>query len=174
MTPAGPWRLERDSLGSVEVPQDALYGAHTVRAMENFNVSGVTLPDMPEFLDAYVQVKIAATRANAELGVVPEVTADAILEACREILAGDFRDQFPVPLVQGGGGTAANMNVNEVLANRAEVLLGGTPGVYRRATRMTTSTALSPRMTPTRRRSKSRRSESVGRRSAALRTSRTR
>jgi aspartate ammonia-lyase len=95
-------------------------------------VSGVTLADMPEFLDAYVQVKIAATRANAELGVVPEVTADAILEACREILAGDFRDQFPVPLVQGGGGTAANMNVNEVLANRAEVLLGGTPGMYRR------------------------------------------
>lgn len=131
MSGLGPTRVEHDSLGDVDVPRDALYGAHTTRATGNFDVSGVTLADVPQLLEAFVRVKIAAARANADLGVVPASVAEVIVRACREILAGEFRNQFPVALVQGGGGTATNMNVNEVLANRSEVLLGGRPGVYR-------------------------------------------
>jgi aspartate ammonia-lyase len=120
-------RLERDSLGEVEVPADALYGAQTLRAAAN-RISGVTLQDRPEFLDGLVHVKIAAARANVELGVLAPELASAIVEAGREVLAGRWRDQFPLDLVQGGGGTATNMNVNEVLASRAAELLGAAPG----------------------------------------------
>ena len=75
MSQAGPWRLEHDSLGGVKVPRDALYGAHTVRAKANFGLSGASLTDEPQFLDAFVRVKVAAARANAELSVVPDVIA---------------------------------------------------------------------------------------------------
>jgi aspartate ammonia-lyase len=126
---AGP-RVERDSLGEVEVPAGALYGAHTVRAAANFRVSGFTLRDRPELVEALVGVKIAAARANAELGVLEPKLAAAIVEAGREVLAGRWRGEFPLEVVQGGGGTATNMNVNEVLANRAAELLGGARGTY--------------------------------------------
>ena len=130
MSDARQVRVERDFLGSLEVPADALYGIHTARAVANFEIGGPTLADRPELLEAYVRVKIAAARANADVGALPAPVAEAIVDAGREVLTGMFRDQFPVALVQGGGGTATNMNVNEVLANRAEIRLGGIPGAH--------------------------------------------
>jgi aspartate ammonia-lyase len=125
-------RVETDFLGSVEVPADALYGAQTARAVENFRISGVTLLDRPELLDALVFIKIAAARANIELGALDETIGSAIIAAGREILAGRWREQFPIDIVQGGGGTATNMNVNEVLANLAGERLGVRRGTYDR------------------------------------------
>jgi aspartate ammonia-lyase len=125
-------RTERDELGDVEVPADALFGAQTVRAVDNFTISGVTLAAEPELLDALLRVKIAAARANVEAEVLsPEIGA-SIVQAAREILAGEWRDQFPIDIVQGGGGTPTHMNVNEVLANRANQILGGDVGTYDR------------------------------------------
>jgi aspartate ammonia-lyase len=124
------FRIERDSLGEVPVPADALFGAHTARAMENFRVSGVAVRDRPELIAALAQVKAAAARANAELGAIQANIADAICAAAREVATGAHNDQFPIDLVQGGGGTAVHMNVNEVIANRAGELLGGRRGGY--------------------------------------------
>jgi aspartate ammonia-lyase len=125
-------RIEHDSLGAVEVPHNALYGAHTARAVDNFRVSGFTLGNVPDLLDGLIRVKIAAARANREAREVAPEVADAIVCAGREVLDGHWRDQFPVDVVQGGGGTATNMNVNEVLANRAAEFLGGVRGMYDR------------------------------------------
>jgi len=116
-------RVVVDSLGSVTVPHDVLYGAHTARAIENFHVSGFALRDLPDFVAALAQVKIACAMANSELGDLPPAVADAIVAAGREIVAGAWIDQFPIDVVQGGGGTATNMNVNEVIARRATQLL---------------------------------------------------
>jgi aspartate ammonia-lyase len=124
-------RIEQDSLGPVEVPDDALYGAHTARAIENFAVSADRVSNYPDLLVALAAVKVAAARANADLGVVPQDIAAAIVTAGREVMNGRWHDQFPMDLVQGGGGTATNMSMNEVLANRANVLLGGMLGTYR-------------------------------------------
>ncbi|WP_433518195.1 lyase family protein [Nonomuraea sp. CA-143628] len=120
MTAAIPMR---DSLGEVLVPADALYGAHTARAAENFAIPGPRLCDHPELVHAVVQVKIAAARANAELGVVDQDVADAIAAAGAEVLAGRHDRHFVLPILQGGGGTSTHMNVNEVLARRATQLL---------------------------------------------------
>ncbi|HET7119873.1 MAG TPA: lyase family protein [Solirubrobacterales bacterium] len=126
-------RRERDFLGEIAIPSSALWGASTARAIENFGAeAAVTLPDRPSFLRAIVQVKIAAARANCELGALDPEIAEAIVVAGREVIAGKWSDQFPVNLLQGGGGTATNMNVNEVLANRAEEICGGTRGAYSR------------------------------------------
>jgi aspartate ammonia-lyase len=122
--------LERDSLGAVRVPAGALYGAHTVRARENFAVSGVTLAHFPGFLAALAEVKIAAARANGDLGVLAPDLAAAIIAGAREIVTGQWHEHFPIDVIQGGGGTATNMNMNEVLANRAAELLGGERGAY--------------------------------------------
>jgi aspartate ammonia-lyase len=124
-------RIERDSLGPVEVPQGVLYGAHTARAIENFAVSGDTVSNYPDLLVALAAVKIAAARANIDAGVLPSDIGEAIVTAGREVVGGRWHDQFPMDLVQGGGGTATNMSMNEVLANRANVLLGGALGHYR-------------------------------------------
>lgn len=125
-----PFRTEQDALGEVRVPTQVLYGAHTVRAVKNFSVSGLALGDRPGFVTALAHVKAAAARANAMAGVVAPEIAEAIVQAARTVTGGRHHDQFPTPLVQGGGGTAINMNVNEVLANIAEESLGGLRGVY--------------------------------------------
>ncbi|ABC82372.1 aspartate ammonia-lyase [Anaeromyxobacter dehalogenans] len=119
-------RIERDTMGEMTVPATALYGAQTARAVENFPVSG--LRAHPAFVDATVRIKLAAARTNAGLGLLPRRKARAIEQAAREVLAGRHRDQFVVDVYQAGAGTSHNMNVNEVLANRACELLGGRRG----------------------------------------------
>jgi aspartate ammonia-lyase len=123
-------RIEHDSLGDVRVPADALYGAQTQRAVENFPVSG--LHAHPLLIQATVLVKKAAALANRETGRLDPSIADAIVAAADEILAGQWRDQFVVDVYQAGAGTSHNMNANEVLANRAIELLGGQRGEYKR------------------------------------------
>jgi aspartate ammonia-lyase len=122
-------RRERDTLGEVSVPEDALYGAQTARAVENFPISG--LRPFPAFIRATVLVKKAAAAANLAAGRLPKELADAITAACDEILAGKHQDQFVVDVFQAGAGTSHNMNANEVIANRAnEILKAGTRGEY--------------------------------------------
>src|SRR5512142_2007616 len=119
-------RIERDTLGDVEVPARARYGAQTARAVENFPISG--LRAHPAFLDATVRIKLAAARVNGALGLLPRAKARAIERAAREVLEGVDRDQFVVDVYQAGAGTSHNMNVNEVLAHRANQLLGQPEG----------------------------------------------
>ncbi|OGX29507.1 MAG: aspartate ammonia-lyase [Omnitrophica WOR_2 bacterium RIFCSPHIGHO2_02_FULL_67_20] len=123
-------RLERDSLGTKRVPASAYYGIQTLRAVENFPISGLRLPE--EMVRAYALIKKAAAQANAAIGLLPRDAARAIARACDEILRGRFRDQFVVDVYQAGAGTSFNMNVNEVIANRANELLGAPRGSYRR------------------------------------------
>src|SRR4030042_2734715 len=108
-------RIEIDPLGERAIPENAYYGIQTLRATENFPVSGIKAP-LP-FIKAYVVVKKAAGSANAEVGWLDEERKQAIAQACDEILAGKFLDQFVVDVFQAGAGTSFNMNVNEVLAN---------------------------------------------------------
>src|SRR4051812_18850322 len=124
------YRTERDPLGERQVPADARYGIQTQRALENFPISG--LAAAPDLVTATVIVKRAAAIANRALGRLPAEVADAIIAAADEVIAGDFRDQFVVDVYQAGAGTSHNMNVNEVLANRAAERLGGTRGTYDR------------------------------------------
>jgi fumarate hydratase class II/aspartate ammonia-lyase len=119
-------RVERDTMGEMTVPADALYGAQTARALENFPISG--LRAHPAFVDATVRVKLAAARVNARLELLPARKAAAIEAAAGEVLSGRWREQFVVDVYQAGAGTSHNMNVNEVLANRACELLGGRRG----------------------------------------------
>ncbi len=121
-------RLEVDSLGEKSIPAEAYYGIHTARALENFPVSG--RKTNRGLIEAVVLVKKAAAIAHKGLGHYPDSTAEAIVMACDEILEGGLKDQFPVDALQGGAGTSTNMNVNEVIANRAEEILGGQKGQY--------------------------------------------
>jgi aspartate ammonia-lyase len=123
-------RIERDPLGEVRVPSSAYYGGQTQRAVENFPISGFTA--FPELVEATVQIKRAAARANRELGRLDSNVADAITAAADEVLSGKLRDHFVVDVYQAGAGTSHNMNTNEVLANRAGELLGGSRGEYSR------------------------------------------
>lgn len=123
-------RREHDSLGDVAVPVEVLYGAQTARAIEVCGVSGFDLGRLPALIRALGRVKLAAARANLDAGELDERQADAIIAAANEVVAGRWDDQFPLDVVQGGGGTATNMNVNEVIANRAEELLAGERGTY--------------------------------------------
>jgi len=116
-------RTERDTLGTIDVPADALYGAQTARAIRNFPISG--LRAHPAFLEATVRVKLVAARVNGRLGLLPGRVARAIERAAAEVLAGRWREHFAVDVYQAGAGTSHNMNVNEVLARRAAALLGG-------------------------------------------------
>ena len=125
-------RTEHDLLGDREVPDDALYGVQTLRALENFPITGVTLRDFPSLVDALAAVKEAAAMANAKLGLLPQDVADAIVRACQEIRAGRHHEHFLVDMIQGGAGTSSNMNANEVIANRALELLGDKRGNYDR------------------------------------------
>ncbi len=128
--PDEPFRTEHDSLGDVLVPAGALYGAHTVRALGNFTVSGISLRERPAVIAALGWVKAAAAAANAACGVLDAERAAAIVTAAREVAAGGHDREFPIDIVHGGGGTAVNMNANEVVANRANELLGGARGAY--------------------------------------------
>ncbi len=123
-------RTERDQLGCREVPGRAYYGVQTLRAVENFAISGVALRDFSRFIDGFAFVKKAAALANTELEVLREDKRDAIVQACDEIIAGRLHDQFVVDMIQGGAGTSTNMNVNEVIANRALEILGHERGQY--------------------------------------------
>jgi aspartate ammonia-lyase len=124
------WRVERDPLGELQVPADAYYGVQTERAVENFPISGLTAH--AELVIATVHIKRAMALANASLGRLDRAIARAIVQAADEVLAGDLRDQFVVDVYQAGAGTSHNMNTNEVLANRAAEILGGTRGTYDR------------------------------------------
>jgi aspartate ammonia-lyase len=124
-------RIEEDLLGQRHVPADAYYGIHTLRAIENFNISKSTISDVPEFVRGMVMTKKAATLANKELGVIPSQVANYILQACDLILeTGKCMDQFPSDVYQGGAGTSVNMNTNEVIANLALELMGKEKGQY--------------------------------------------
>ena len=121
-------RTERDPLGALDVPDDALYGVQTLRAVRNFPISG--LAPLPAFVDAVVRIKRAAALTHKETGRLDASRADAIVAAADEVLAGQHREQFVVDVYQAGAGTSHNMNVNEVLANRANELLGAPRGSY--------------------------------------------
>jgi aspartate ammonia-lyase len=123
-------RVEHDLVGDKEVPADAYYGVHTVRAVENFAITGSTIAQFPDLIAALAAVKQAAAKANRDLGLLPADTADAIISACREIGAGRLHEQFVVDPIQGGAGTSTNMNANEVIANRALEILGHPRGRY--------------------------------------------
>src|SRR5262249_39612750 len=124
------YRTERDPLGELQVPADAYYGIQTARAVENFPISGLRAP--ADLVTATVLIKKAAAEGNAALGRLDRTIAHAIVSACDEILDGQLRDQFVVDVYQAGAGTSHNMNVNEVIANRAAELLGEPRGTYTR------------------------------------------
>ena len=123
-------RTEHDLLGEREVPEEALYGVQTLRAAENFPITGVPLREFPELISALAAVKIAAAQANRELGLLPDNIADAIVRAGEELRAGRHHEHFIVDMIQGGAGTSTNMNANEVIANRALEILGRARGTY--------------------------------------------
>jgi aspartate ammonia-lyase len=127
---SGRTRKEHDLLGDREVPYEYYYGVQTLRALENFNISGISLTHFPDLIEALAMVKMAAAKANQELGLISPPIADAIVQACREILNGRMHTHFVVDLIQGGAGTSANMNANEVIANRALEILGYDKGEY--------------------------------------------
>ena len=116
------YRVEKDSMGEVRVPEDAYWGAQTQRAVENFPVSGQRFPR--RFIEALGLIKWAAAKANLELGLLDQRRADAIMAAAEEVIAGKLDDHFPVDIFQTGSGTSTNMNANEVIANRADEILG--------------------------------------------------
>ncbi len=123
-------RIESDLIGSREVPESALYGVQTLRGIENFNISKFHLNEYPLFIQGLAITKMGAAMANRELDLLTEEQANAIIEACKEILDGKHHDQFPVDMIQGGAGTTTNMNANEVIANRALELMGHKRGEY--------------------------------------------
>jgi aspartate ammonia-lyase len=124
-------RTEKDLLGEKQIPADAYYGVQTMRALENFQVSGVTTKFYPDYVRAYAMVKLAAARANNEVGGrLSKEKLEAIEKACQAVIDGKYHDQFLVDLYQGGAGTSANMNANEVLANIALEMSGHKKGEY--------------------------------------------
>jgi len=122
-------RIERDFLGEKELPDGAYYGIQTLRALENFPVTNIPLKAYPQLIKALAMVKKAAVTANLQLGILKEEVASAIIQATDEIIEGKFLDQFPIDILQATN-TSFNMNVNEVLANRASEILGGIKGEY--------------------------------------------
>ena len=114
------FKTVKDSMGELEVPENALYGAQTQRAIQNFPISGLRMPS--QFIQALAYVKFACASANAELGLLSEQKMDAIQLACKEIIQGQYSDQFPIDIFQTGSGTSSNMNMNEVLATLTQQL----------------------------------------------------
>src|SRR5262244_3163210 len=123
-------RTEKDLLGEKEIPADAYYGVQTARALENFQLSGIPINHYPGFVEAWAIVKLAAARANADVGAMKPERLAAIEKAAQAVLAGKYHDQFKVDWYQGGAGTSTNMNANEVLANIALELTGHKKGEY--------------------------------------------
>lgn len=124
------YRIEGDSLGPVNVPSDVYWGSQAERSRNLFQISGLT--EHPKMIEAYILLKKACTQVNTDLGLLQPEIGNAIVQAANEILAGGLRDQFPVDVFHMGAGTSFNMNCNEVLANRAEEILGGSKGEYKR------------------------------------------
>jgi len=124
-------RREHDLLGDRDVPADAYYGVHTLRAIENFPITGTRISIYPDLIAALASIKSAAARSNHELGLLDATRTDAIVAAAEEIRAGKLHEQFVVDVIQGGAGTSTNMNANEVIANRALELLGRQKGDYK-------------------------------------------
>lgn len=124
-------RFEEDSLGTVAVAWNAPYGAQTERSRQNAAVEGISLQHNPRFVQAMGLVKLCAAKANMHIGLMPQEKGNAIVKAAAEVVAGFWDHAFPVDRIQGGGGVGMNMNINEVLAIRAEALLGGGPGTGR-------------------------------------------
>jgi aspartate ammonia-lyase len=127
---SSPTRVEHDLLGEREVPAIAYYGVHTLRAVENFPISGTPISSSTDFVNALACVKEAAALANQELDLLNPDLARAVVKACEEIRSGALHDQFVVDVIQGGAGTSTNMNANEVIANRALELMGRARGDY--------------------------------------------
>jgi len=123
-------RTEKDLLGEKQVPADAYYGVQTMRALENFQLSGIAINHYPGFVEAWAYVKLAAAQANYDVGAMKKDRLDAIEKACNAVLAGKYHDQFQVDWYQGGAGTSTNMNANEVLANIGLELTGHKKGEY--------------------------------------------
>ncbi len=127
---SGRTRREHDLLGERDVPFEYYYGVQTLRALENFNISGVTLNFYPALIEALAMVKHAAALANNDLGLMENDVTDAIVKACEEICNGKYHYHFVVDMIQGGAGTSTNMNANEVIANRALEIMGYEKGQY--------------------------------------------
>jgi aspartate ammonia-lyase len=128
--PTGPTRTEKDLLGEKDIPADAYYGVQTTRALENFQLSGVPINHYPGFVEAWAIVKMAAARANTDVGAMKKERLDAIEKAGQALLDGKYHDQFQVDWYQGGAGTSTNMNANEVMANIGLELTGHQKGEY--------------------------------------------
>jgi aspartate ammonia-lyase len=124
------FRVEKDLLGEKQVPAEAYWGVQTARALENFQISGIPISHYPEFIEGFALVKMAAARANFDVGALPQDKKEAIERACQAVIDGKYRDQFQVDWYQGGAGTSSNMNVNEVLANVGLELAGHKKGEY--------------------------------------------
>ena len=122
------YRIEKDSLGTKDVPENVYYGVHTLRAAENFHITGLTMHK--GIINSLALIKKAAAITNCEVGILDKKIASAIVQACDEILAGNLHSEFIVDPIQGGAGTSINMNANEVIANRAIEILGGQKGDY--------------------------------------------
>ena len=123
-------RTEHDFLGEREIPEDVYYGVQTLRALENFNITGITQNTQPLFIQAFGYVKKAAAMANRDCGILDPKIAEAIVFACDKLIAGEYKDQFVTDLIQGGAGTSINMNANEVIANIGLEYLGHRKGQY--------------------------------------------
>lgn len=124
------YRLEHDLLGERNVPEDAYWGIHTLRAVENFPITGTQLSIYPDLIVSLGLIKKSAALANRELGLLPTEKSEFIIQACEELISGKLHDQFIVDVIQGGAGTSTNMNANEVIANRALELAGQVKGNY--------------------------------------------
>ncbi|WP_423761834.1 aspartate ammonia-lyase [Burkholderia sp. NLJ2] len=123
-------RIEHDLLGDYHVPADAYYGVHTLRAVENFPITGTPISIYPDLINALAFIKQAAAISNHELGLLDQQRCSVIVDVCEELRTGALHDQFVVDVIQGGAGTSTNMNANEVIANRALELLGHQKGEY--------------------------------------------
>ena len=124
------FRKESDLLGELKVPADALYGVQTQRGINNYHISRKTMSMYPDFIKAIAYVKLAAVQTNHTLGVINDEIAGAISQACRELIDGQWHENFPIDMMQGGAGTSVNMNANEVIANRALEIMGHEKGDY--------------------------------------------
>ena len=131
-------RKEHDSIGERSLPNNVYYGIHTLRALENFPITGVCLDHFPEFVKALAMVKLAAARANRELGALDGEREKFIVSACQDVIDGQYVKQFVVDMIQGGACTSANMNANEVIAIIANETLGARKEVTISSTQMTT------------------------------------
>ena len=124
------FRIESDLLGELQVPEEAYYGVQTQRGINNYRISRKKMRDYPDYVIAIAYVKLAAAQTNYALGVINEEIANAMSQACRELIDGKMHEDFPIDMMQGGAGTSVNMNANEVIANRALEIMGHQKGEY--------------------------------------------